>query len=141
MLRRSHASHLAAQRLSRRARLRYLLGILLAVVALNAFGGGYYGLAGAKDVPTEWLAGSPFRSYVVPSIVLFVVVGGSCLVAAIALFARWRIDRAAALTSGAVLLVWIVVQVVAIGYVSWLQPTVFAVALAVLFAAPRLDVS
>jgi len=41
----------------------YSLGVLLLFVAINAFGGGYYGMAGAKDVPTEWLKGSPFRNH------------------------------------------------------------------------------
>ena len=45
--------------------IRYSLGILLLIVAVNAFGGGYYGMAGAKDVPIEWLKGSPFRNYFV----------------------------------------------------------------------------
>ena len=70
-----------------RTPLRYSLGGLLAFGALNAFGGGYYGLAGAAGVPTEWLEGSPFRDYFVPSLILLVVVGGSFLVAAIAVFA------------------------------------------------------
>ena len=35
--------------------LRYLLGGLLTFGAINAFGGGYYGLSGAKGVPTDWL--------------------------------------------------------------------------------------
>jgi hypothetical protein len=117
---------------------RRLLGSVLAVVALNAFAGGYYGMSGAKGVPADWLAGSPFTSYMVPSLVLFFVVGGSCLFAAIALFARLRVDRIAAFASGAVLLMWIVAQVSVIGYVSWLQPTIFTVGIAVLFLATRL---
>lgn len=43
--------------------IRWILGILLLVVAINAFAGGYYGLSGAKNIPTEWLKGSPFRDY------------------------------------------------------------------------------
>ena len=39
---------------------RYSLGGLLTFGALNALGGGYYGLTGAVGVPTEWLEGSPF---------------------------------------------------------------------------------
>lgn len=70
---------------------RYLLGSLLAFGAINAFGGGYYGLSGAEGVPVEWLEGSPFRSYFVPSVVLFVVVGGSFLFAAIAVFSNSRL--------------------------------------------------
>ncbi|MDH3457057.1 MAG: hypothetical protein OER90_09460 [Gemmatimonadota bacterium] len=102
---------------------RYLLGGLLAFGALNAFGGGYYGLSGAEGIPVELLEGSPFRSYFVPSLVLIVVVGGSFLFAGIAVFADLRIARRSALMSGAIVLVWIVVQLGIIGYVSWLQPT------------------
>src|SRR2546422_7072611 len=101
---------------------RYLLGGLLAFGALNAFAGGYYGLAGAKGVPTEWLAGTPFSDYTVPSSILFVIVGGSFLVATVAVFGRARIGRASALTAGAIVLVWIAVQIAIIGYVSWMQP-------------------
>ena len=31
---------------------RYTLGSLLAFIALNAFGGRYYGLSGAEGIPT-----------------------------------------------------------------------------------------
>jgi len=68
---------------------RYSLGGLLAFGALNALGGGYYGLTGAVGVPTEWLAGSPFVDYFVPSLILLVVVGGSFIAAAIAVFIRY----------------------------------------------------
>jgi hypothetical protein len=42
---------------------RRLLGGLLAAIALNAVGGGLYGMSGAPEVPTAWLAGSPFADY------------------------------------------------------------------------------
>jgi hypothetical protein len=64
---------------------------------LNALGGGYYGLTGAVGVPTEWLERSRFADYVVPSLILPVVVGGSFAVAAIAVFARLRAARFAVL--------------------------------------------
>lgn len=102
--------------------IRYPLGGLLAFGAANAFAGGYYGLAGAEGVPTEWLEGSPFRDYYVPSLILLTIVGGSLLFAAITVFARLRIARWAALSAGVVLLGWITVQVAIIGYVSWMQP-------------------
>jgi hypothetical protein len=38
-------------------KIRWILGLLLAFVALNAFAGGYYGMSGARNVPTEWLQG------------------------------------------------------------------------------------
>jgi len=77
--------------------IRYSLGALLVFGAVNAFGGGYYGLSGAKGVPTEWLNGSPFPDYFVPSLILLVVVGGSFIVAAMAVFTGLRIARLAAL--------------------------------------------
>ena len=46
------------------------LFLLEAFVALNAVGGALYGLLGADRVPRAWLEGSPFDSYVVPSLVL-----------------------------------------------------------------------
>lgn len=53
-------------------------------MALNAFGGGVYGMSGAQNVPREWLEGSPFDDYFVPALILFVGVGGSMSAAAIA---------------------------------------------------------
>jgi hypothetical protein len=112
--------------------IRTLLGALLAFGALNAFAGGYYGLSGAEGVPREWLAGSSFSDYVVPSLVLFVVVGGALALAAIMVFRRHPLARAIACVAAAVLLVWIVVQVAIIGYVSWMQPATFAAGLLML---------
>jgi len=101
---------------------RYALGGLLAFGALNAFAGGYYGLSGATGVPVEWLHGSPFSDYSIPSLILFIVVGGSFLIAAISVIARARVARASALTAGAIVLIWIAVQLAILGYVSWMQP-------------------
>jgi hypothetical protein len=103
--------------------IRYLLGALLTFGAINAFAGGYYGLSGAKGVPLEWLAGSPFTDYFIPSLILFVVVGGAFSFAAIAVFMRSRLARVSAFAAGTVVLVWIGVQLAIIGYVSWMQPT------------------
>jgi hypothetical protein len=84
---------------------------MLTVLALNAFGGGWYGMAGAEGIPLEWLQGSPFQSYFLPSLILFVVV------------------------------VWLAVQLVIIGYVSWMQPATAAAGLLALALArsPRAD--
>jgi hypothetical protein len=112
---------------------RYALGILLLLVAINAFGGGYYGMAGAKNVPTEWLEGSPFKSYFVPSVILFVCVGGSALVATIFVLRQHRLARKAAFSCGIIVLIWLTVQVAIIGYVSWMQPTTAVAAIIILF--------
>ena len=114
---------------------RWILGLLLLLVALNAFGGGAYGMAGANGVPTAWLAGSPFSSYLIPSIVLFVLVGGSCLLAAVAVLRTRPSARAAAMSAAVILLVWICLQVATIGVVSWLQLAVLCAGIAIVSLA------
>jgi hypothetical protein len=117
---------------------RVILGLLLAFIALNAFGGGWYGLAGAKSVPTTWLAGSPFTNYVVPSLVLIVVVGGTALTASLLVFRQSRHARQGALCAGLVMIGWIAVQVAIIGSTSWLQPAVALAGLAIVVMAWQL---
>jgi uncharacterized BrkB/YihY/UPF0761 family membrane protein len=119
----------------RRSLSRYLLGGLLAFGALNAFAGGYYGMSGAKGVPTEWLEGSPFDDYFVPGLALFAVVGGSFLVAAIAVFAELPIARAASLGAVAILFGWLAIETLVIGYVSWMQPATAAGGFVILLLA------
>jgi len=109
----------------------WLLVTLVLVVAANAVGGGIYGLAGARDVPREWLDGSPFETYVIPSLVLLVVVGGSMAIAAAALLTHHRRAAEISIGAGVILLVWLVVEVLIVPF-SWLQPTFLAVAVAVI---------
>jgi peptidoglycan/LPS O-acetylase OafA/YrhL len=115
--------------------LRIALGVALAFLAVNAFGGGCYGLLGAPGVPVQWLEGSPFSDYAVPSAVLFFAVGGSAALAATAVFARWRRARALAVAAGAIVVVWLAVEVWIIGFVSWLQPATAAAAALILTLA------
>jgi nitroimidazol reductase NimA-like FMN-containing flavoprotein (pyridoxamine 5'-phosphate oxidase superfamily) len=113
-----HASH------AHTSLVRYILGGLLGLGALNAIAGGYYGLSGAEGVPV-----------VVRSLILLVVVGGSFLIASIAVLAGRRISRTAAFTAGAILLAWIALQVAIIGYVSWMQPATAAAGVVVIVLA------
>lgn len=106
-----------------------ILSSLHAIIALNAIGGGLFGLTGAHGVPVEWLRRTPFPSDVVPSLILLVVVGGAHSLAAIHVGRRRAHARIVSLAAGAILLGWISVQVALIGYVSWLQPAVALAAL------------
>jgi len=65
-------------------------------------------------------------------------VNGSFLLAAIAVFARWRFARVAAFAAGFIVLGWITVQLAIIGYVSWMQPTTAIAGVLVLALACRL---
>ena len=117
---------------------RNTLGILLLILAINAFGGGYYGMAGAKNIPREWLKGSPFSNYFVPSLILFIGIGGSALLAAIFVFRQYTQARKAAFICGIIVILWLIVQVTIIGYVSWMQPTTAVAAILILLLAWKL---
>lgn len=108
---------------------RWLLVGLLALIALNAVGGGYYGLSGAPGVPTAWLEGTPFHSYFWPSVILLLVVGGTMAQAAVAVARGRPLALGWSILAAVVLLGWIATQLAIIGYVSWLQPAMVVAAL------------
>jgi hypothetical protein len=75
-----------------------------------------------------------FDSYVVPSLILLIAVGGGTAAAALSLLRRWRRAPELSIAAGAVLVGWIATQVVIIvpdGGLSWLQPAMLAAALLV----------
>ncbi|MDY0344249.1 MAG: hypothetical protein RBR28_11800 [Lentimicrobium sp.] len=109
--------------------LRIVWGILLAIVALNAFGGGYYALSGAKGIPVEWLDGSPFHSYFIPGLFLLIVIGGGSMVTAVLVFIGHKKAFLWSLVLCLIVFSWLIIQVSIIGLVSFMQP---ATALAVL---------
>lgn len=115
---------------------RITLVVLQLLLFVNACGGTVYGLAGARDIPRSWLEGSPFQSYLIPSLFLLIAVGGSMLIATV----LWLLGRRvadgrwapwASIAAGSVLVGWIVAQVAMIGYVSWMQPACFVAGLAI----------
>lgn len=106
--------------------IRILLGVFLLFMAFNAIGGGIYGMAGARDIPVEWLERSSFQSYFVPSLFLFFIIGGSCLYSGIIILMKKPFARKTAFFCSALLILWIIIQVLIIGYVSWMQPAVVA---------------
>lgn len=111
---------------------RPYLGGLLLIVALNAFGGGYYGMAGAENVPLAWLEGSPFSNYFIPSFFLFVIIGGLSLTASLAVFFKKKYAWHITVLCGIAILLWIAIQLSIIGYVSWMQPATTIAAIVIL---------
>lgn len=118
--------------------MRSSLGYLLLLLAVNAFGGGYYGMSGAKGIPTEWLNNSPFKDYVIPGLILFVCVGGTALVASIMVFRQHAQANKAAVICSIIVMNWLVAQVAIIGFVSWLQPAIAIVAVVIILLAWKL---
>lgn len=116
---------------------RLTLLILQAFVALTSFAGGVALVIGSLDEsfstvvnpPPEYLAGSPFDSYLVPGLVLAAVLGGGHAFAFVQL--ERRMPRALVVAAGAgfATLIWIFVQMMYIPF-SFLQALYFAVGLA-----------
>jgi hypothetical protein len=93
----------------------YGLGVLQVFIGVGAVAGGL-GLAldpsgKSLGIPLELLDKTPFATFLVPGIVLFIVNGLGSLAGAVASFARHRYAGETALALGAFLAAWILVQV------------------------------
>jgi hypothetical protein len=75
----------------------------------------------------SWLEGSPFPDYTIPGLYLGVVIGGGMGVAAGAAWRRSRHAARAAFLMGLVLLAWLVVETVIVGFRGWQQIPLLAV--------------
>ncbi len=100
--------------------MRIVVALLLGFLALNALGGGIYGMTSP-----QW------HGYFIPSLILCVIVGGMAAVASAATFAEHIFWRLLAYAAALVALVFVLVELAVIGYQSWLQPAVIAYAIAV----------
>ena len=106
-------------------RLFYGLGVLQAFIGIGAVAGGL-GLAldpsGASlGTPLELLEETPFTTFLIPGIVLFVVNGLGSLAGAVVSFARYRYAGEVALALGVFLVVWILVQLYWMSGAHWLH--------------------
>lgn len=81
-----------------------------AFTAVSAVAGGVALAAGLEGdrFPLELLRSTPFRSYVVPGVILAVIVGGSAGIAASTGLGNQRVFPATSMLGGIVLLGWIV---------------------------------
>lgn len=98
----------------------YLLVAAVLLQALSGLAGGI-GLVGDPSganlgIPLEWLAGSPFADYWIPGIVLLVVLGIGPLLVVYALWWRPNWGWLGSLAVGVALIIWILVEIMVIGY-------------------------
>lgn len=89
-------------------------------------------------LPTDLLEGSPFSSYLIPGFILFLFVGVFSVFTGYSLLKRpdWRWPElvnpckghhwswTAAWAEGVIMLIWIVVETLLLGYISFLQPLI-----------------
>jgi hypothetical protein len=76
-------------------------------------------------VPASYLAGTPFRSFLVPGLILGGIVGGTQLAAAITLVQRRRSALLWSAIAAFGMLLWIFVELAMIQHYSWLQTIYF----------------
>lgn len=101
------------------------LGALQAFVGVGAVGGGL-GLilepSGSNlDMPLEMLENSPFSTYLIPGIFLFMVNGLGSLVGAAASFKRYRYAGETAVALGVFLVAWLTLQIYWFATLHWLH--------------------
>lgn len=126
---------LAIERPRRRRIELWLIG-LEAFLALGAYAGGAFLLTQATEaMPTERLSRTPFVTWTLPGIALILANGVLPTAVAVAALRRAAWAPVGHLLVGAALTGWIVVQVLMIGYQSWMQPAYLALGLLILALA------
>jgi hypothetical protein len=94
---------------------RALRAALAAVAAINLVSAliGMIGLTvgGGMGLPSEWLEGSVFDSYVWPGIILGIVVGGMQALALVAQFGRFTLAWGMHAAAGITMMIWIFVEI------------------------------
>ena len=111
---------------------RFALIGLETVAAVSAVGGGIGLAAGnAIGMPADWLAATPFSSWLLPGVLLLVVAAVPMGVAAVAELRRSSLAPLLSLSAGVLQVLWIIAQWVVIGRFHWLQPVMLVVGAAV----------
>lgn len=101
------------------------LGSLQAFISLGALVGGFMLVkdpsGSALGVPLSLLEGSPFSDFLIPGIFLLAVNGVGSMIGAGLSFTRGRYTQEIAIVLGAILVAWIVIQVIIIRSFSWMH--------------------
>ena len=109
--------------------------VVLEIILVIGAGAGGIALMARPDsglgMGVASLSRSPFSSFLIPGIILFVANCLLPLAVVVLTLRRWRWAYLGHVAVGGVLLVWIIVEMLWIAY-SWLQPTFLVWALAIL---------
>lgn len=105
------------------------LGAIQAFIGLGALGGGFMLVrdpsGNALELPMSLLEGSPFPDFLIPGLFLLAVNGVGSMIGAGLSFTRRRYAQEIAIVLGAILVAWIVIQVVIISSFHWLHVLYF----------------
>lgn len=98
----------------------YFLIAALAFQGLSGLAGGMGLVADptgrSLGIPLDWLHGSPFDNYLIPGLVLLLALGVFPLAVTYRLRRRRRRSWLAALLVGVMLIIWIAVEILVVGY-------------------------
>ena len=105
---------------------KYLeIKILITFIIIQAISGLAGGIGLISDpsgaslrIPQEWLTNSPFKDYLIPGIILFTVLGIFPAIVSIGLWKAKYWGWLGSLLLGFALLIWIIVEIIIIGYQS-----------------------
>ena len=105
------------------------LGAIQAFIGLGALGGGFMLVrdpsGSALELPMSLLEGSPFPNFLIPGMFLLAVNGVGSMIGAGLSFTRRRYAQEIAIVLGAILVAWIVIQVIIISSFNWLHVLYF----------------
>jgi len=93
------------------------LFMLHLLVAIFAFFGGWAAISRPLDpfgISTDMLVNSPFDTFLIPGLLLFIVIGLGQLVAAASILFRSHYQACVSFFTGGVLVIWLLVQVLMI---------------------------
>ena len=74
-------------------------------------------------VSVDLLINSPFKNFLIPGIVLFTIIGLTNLLVSFLTFKQHLLSGGATIVLGFIMIIWIVLQVYWIGWLTSLQPT------------------
>ena len=110
-----------------------LLGFILTLVAVGAIPAGLAMIlkpdGSIMHLPIDILKGSPFKDFLIPGLFLLGINGLAGLAGAVLCFMHSRFSAISGLILGLGLVVWIIVQLLTTGLISWMQPAYFAIGL------------
>jgi hypothetical protein len=94
--------------------IRIGIGLATGLISGTAIAGGVSMFGGSDEYgfPSSWLEGTIFSSYLIPSLALGVLVGGSCLAASITNFSHKKITLPLSIIAGIMLCCFVLVETI-----------------------------
>jgi len=111
---------------------KLLILILLFLGITAALGGIELIRTNGMGMPQEWLATTPFSSFLIPGLVLSLIVGGASLVSSLLLIRRHNYALESSAIAGFGVQIWIFTQIYMLQHASFLQIFYFGTGILIL---------